>query len=155
MQARNFAVISGIIFLAIGILGFIPGIVSAAPTQPDPPLIVNTGYGYLMGLFPVNILHNVVHLLVGVLGLTSSRSYKGALVYCQGLAIFYSLLAVMGLLPAMGTTLGLIPIFGSDVLLHLATAAVAAYYGFLAVPNVTAAVQEEHGGRPTGSFNPR
>lgn len=143
MEARNFARISGIFFLAIGILGFVPGIVSAAVSQPDPPLVVDAGYGYLMGLFPVNILHNVVHLTVGIWGVTSSRSYKGALVYSQGLAIFYSLLAVMGIIPVLSTTMGLIPIFGHDVLLHLITASIAAYYGFVAVPNVIEAVREQ------------
>lgn len=144
MQARNFALVSGVVFIAIGILGFIPGIVSAASIQPDPPLSVHIGYGYLMGLFPVNILHNLVHLGVGIWGITSARSFKGALVYSQGLAIFYSLLAVMGLIPVLSTTLGFIPIYGYDVLLHLGTAAIAAYYGFVAVPNVTAAVQEDN-----------
>lgn len=143
MEARNFAKISGILFLAIGVMGFIPGIVHAPITQPDPPLIVDAGYGYLMGLFPVNILHNVVHLLVGIWGLTSARSFKGALIYSQGLAIFYSVLAVMGLVPVLSTNAGLIPIFGNDVLLHLVTAAIAAYYGFVAVPNVTEAVKED------------
>lgn len=150
MEARNFARICGILFILIGVLGFVPGIVSAAPTQPDPPLVVDIGYGYLMGLFPVNILHNFVHLGIGIWGLTSAGSFKKALIYCQGLAIFYSILAVMGLLPVLSTSLGFIPIFGHDVFLHLITAAVAAYYGFLKVPNVNAAVQEEQG-RPVAS----
>lgn len=146
MAARNFALISGILFVLIGVLGFIPGIVSAPDTIPD-SLAVTTGYGYLMGTFPVNILHNIVHLAVGAWGLTASRSFKGALFYCQGLTIFYGLLAVMGLVPVLGTSAGLIPIFGNDVLLHLGTAAIAAYYGFLAVPNAEAAVQESQAGR--------
>jgi hypothetical protein len=143
MEARNFARISGFIFIAIGVLGFIPGIVTAATTQPDPPLTVNLGYGYLMGLFPVNVLHNFVHLGVGFWGITSANSVKKSLIYCQGLAIFYSLLAVMGLIPVLSTTAGFIPIFGSDVLLHLVTAAIAAYYGFVVVPDVATAFREE------------
>lgn len=150
MQARNFALISGILYIAIGILGFIPFAVSAPAIQPDPPLVVNAGYGYLMGLFPINFLHNLVHLGIGVWGITAYRSFKGALIYCQGLAILYSLLAVMGLLPVLSTTLGLIPIYGADVFLHLGTAAIAAYYGFVAVPDVSVAVQEEKQNRSMG-----
>ncbi|GAB4375570.1 MAG: hypothetical protein Kow00121_21480 [Elainellaceae cyanobacterium] len=143
MQARNFAKICGILFIAIGVLGFIPGIVTSPVTQPDPPMVVNLGYGYLAGLFPVNVLHNLVHLGVGFWGITSARSPKASLIYCQGLSIFYGLLAVLGLMPVAGTTMGLIPIFGNDVLLHLATAAIAGYYGFVVVPGATEAVQEE------------
>lgn len=142
MQARNFALISGIVFIVIGILGFIPGIVNPHVMQPDPPLTVQVGYGYLMNMFPVNVLHNFVHLGIGIWGFTSSRSFKQSLVYSQGIAILYSLLAVMGLLPVLSTSLGFIPIYGYDVLLHLGAAAIAAYYGFVAVPNVTEAVQE-------------
>ena len=150
MEARNFALISGVVFVAIGILGFIPVIVNPHVMQPDPDLVVSAGYGYLMGLFPVNILHNLVHLAIGLWGLSALRSFKDALFYCQGLAIFYSLLAVMGLIPALGTTLGLIPIFGNDVLLHLGTAAIAAYYGFVAVSGVDNAIQEERQIRSRG-----
>lgn len=133
MAARNFALYSGIFFIAIGILGFIPGIVAPPITQADPPLLVNGGYGYLFGLFPVNWVHNLVHLAVGFWGYTSSRNSKSALLYCQGFAILYSLIAVLGILPIAGTTFGLMPIFGGNVLLNLVAAAIAAYYGFVAV----------------------
>ncbi|WNZ27183.1 DUF4383 domain-containing protein [Leptolyngbya sp. NK1-12] len=136
MSARNFALFSGIFFIAIGILGFVPGMVSIPPTQPDPELIVNTGYGYLFGLFPTNLVHNLVHIAVGVWGVTSARTPKSAILYCQAFAILYSLIAVMGLLPGAGTTFGLMPIFGGNVLLNLATAAIAAYFGFIKVSGI-------------------
>lgn len=134
MTARKFALFSGIFFIAIGILGFIPSIVTSPTTQIDPPLILDGGYGYLFGLFAVNWLHNIVHLLVGYWGYTASRSSKSALFYCQGFAILYSLIAVMGILPVAGTTFGLMPIFGGNVLLNLVAAAISAFYGFIAEP---------------------
>lgn len=150
MTARNFALISGIFFVLIGIAGFIPGIVSAPDTIPD-GLAVTTGYGYLMGAFPVNLLHNIVHLSIGAWGLSASRSPKGTIFYSQGLTIFYGLLAVMGLLPVLGTSLGLIPIFGNDVLLHLGTAAIASYYGFFAVADAAVPVSETPKAKMAGS----
>ncbi|MBW4662304.1 MAG: DUF4383 domain-containing protein [Drouetiella hepatica Uher 2000/2452] len=132
MTAHKFALFSGIFFIAIGILGFIPGIVTSPTTQIDPPLILDGGYGYLFGLFPVNWLHNIVHLLVGYWGYTASRNYKSTLFYCQGFTILYSLIAVMGILPVAGTTFGLMPIFGGNVLLNLVAAAISAFYGFIA-----------------------
>jgi hypothetical protein len=140
MTSRNFALFSGIFFLAIGVLGFIPGIVTPAPTQPDPSLVINAGYGYLFGLFPTNIVHNIVHLAVGFWGLSSARDSKSALFYCQAFAILYSLIVVMGILPGAGTTFGLMPIFGGNVALNLVTAAIAAYYGFIADPDPDLAV---------------
>lgn len=136
MSARNFALYGGIFFVVIGILGFIPGIVTPAPTQPDPELVVNAGYGYLFGLFPTNVVHNIVHLAVGAWGIASARDSKSALFYCQAFAILYSLIVVMGILPVASTTFGFMPVFGGNVLLNLVTAAIAAYYGFVKVSGV-------------------
>jgi hypothetical protein len=106
----------------------------AAPPPPDaPPLTVEHGQGLALGMFPVNTLHNVVHLLFGVLGLAASRgaimSSRG---YFQVVAVSYALLVVLGLLAATQTTFSLIPTWGADVWLHAALALVAAYFGFMA-----------------------
>jgi hypothetical protein len=129
MGARYFALISSIIYIAIGIFGFIPGMV-ATPGTGGPDVAVNAGYGYLLSTFPVNVLHNLVHLAVGIWGVASYRSYIQSRNYCRGLAIFYGILAVMGLLPVLNTMFGLIPIFGNDVWLHALTALIAAFFGF-------------------------
>ena len=129
MGTRYFALISGIVYILIGIFGFIPGMV-ATPGTGGPEVVVNAGYGYLLGAFPVNILHNIVHLAVGVWGLIAYRNYLGARNYSRGLAIFYGVLALMGFFPVLNTTFGLIPIFGNNIWLHAITAAIAAYFGF-------------------------
>ena len=131
MGTRYFALIAGIVYLLVGLLGFIPGLVSA---YTGPNLAFDTGAGNLMGLFPINILHNIVHLAIGLWGIASYRSFNGSVAFARGLAIFYGLLTIMGLLPidALRTTFGLIPIHGADVLLHALTALVAAYFGFMA-----------------------
>jgi hypothetical protein len=135
MGVRNFALFSGIFFMIIGIAGFIPQLVSPPPTELDSPLWIDIGYGYLFGLLPTNLLHNLVHIAVGAWGFNASRQLKSALFYCQGFAILYSLIAVMGIIPGLGTTLGLMPIFGGNVPLNLLTAAIAGYYGFITAPN--------------------
>ena len=127
---RYFALILGIVYLIVGILGFFPA--ALQPIGPAAPnLAVDAGYGRLLGLFPVNILHNVVHLGVGLWGLLAYRSLGGSIGFARGLAIFYGLLAVMGLIGGLNTTFGLIPIFGHDVWLHALTALAAAYFGFM------------------------
>ncbi len=69
---KNVAMIVGIIFLAVGVLGFVPAL------APD---------GKLLAIFAVNAAHNVVHLLVGILGILSasggwSKKYLQAWVLC-------------------------------------------------------------------------
>lgn len=124
---RYFALILGITYLLVGALGFFPA--ALQPLGPGAPnLAVDAGYGRLLGLFPVNVLHNVVHLGVGLL---AYRSLGGSIGFARGLTIFYGLLAVMGLIAGLNTTFGLIPIFGNDVWLHAGTALVAAYFGFM------------------------
>ncbi|MEN9936770.1 MAG: hypothetical protein RLZZ387_3349 [Chloroflexota bacterium] len=130
MGARTFALIAGVAYVLIGIMGFIPSFVSA-PHADHPVLAVESGYGLLLGLFPINLLHNIVHLAIGLWGLASYRSFSGARAFSRGLAVFYGLLAVMGIIPILNTTLGLIPIFGHDVWLHAITALAAAYFGFV------------------------
>ena len=87
---------------------------------------VEANHGRLLGLFPINLLHNLVHLLVGLWGLAGARSFSGALGFARGLAIFYGLLVVLGLIPGTDTLFGLVPIQGHDVWLHALSAAVAA-----------------------------
>lgn len=128
MGARYFALIAGIVYVLVGLMGFIPGMVMTPGTGPS--VAVDAGYGYLLGLFPVNVLHNLVHLAVGIWGLLSYRSAGGARAFSRGLAIFYGVLALMGLFPVLNTTFGLIPIFSHDIWLHALTAAIAAYFGF-------------------------
>ncbi|HEY9782135.1 MAG TPA: DUF4383 domain-containing protein [Leptolyngbyaceae cyanobacterium] len=132
---QYFALIIGITFLLIGVMGFIPGFVKE-PTVDMPGLSYTTGAGYLLGLFPINVLHNVVHLLVGILGIVASNTLGSARLYSGALALFYGILAVMGLFPPTQATLGLIPIFGNDVWLHALTAAIATYFGFFATPDL-------------------
>lgn len=134
---QYFALIVGIIFLLVGVAGFIPNLVTPPAADPDAVgLGLTNGYGYLMGLFPINVLHNVVHLTVGILGILGSISLGSARLFSGVLALFYGALAILGLFPATQSTLGLVPIFGNDVWLHALTAAIAAYFGFFATPNL-------------------
>lgn len=127
---RTFALVFGIIYLLVGILGFVPGLNQHHADLP--PLAVESFYGRLMGLFPVNLLHNVAHILIGAWGILSSRTVAASRLYGKGLAIIYGLLAVMGLVPGLNTTFGLIPLFGHDVWLHAGSALIAAYFGWVA-----------------------
>jgi hypothetical protein len=127
---RQFALIFGIIYLVVGVLGFVPGLVQPAPNAP--PVAADAIHGRLLWLFPINILHNIVHLLIGAWGILGWRSLSGAILFSRGVAIIYGLLAILGLIPATNTLFGFVPIYDHDVWLHAVSALIAAYFGFIA-----------------------
>ena len=131
MAIRRFALIYGIVFLVVGIAGFIPGLVTPFGMQ-HPDLAIETGAGRLFGLFPVNVLHNLVHVAFGIWGLAVWRSVPRSLGYARAVAVIYGIFVIMGLIPVLNSTFGLVPLWGHDVWLHLLLAAVAAYFGFVA-----------------------
>lgn len=130
MSSRTFALVFGSAVLVIGLAGFVPGL-SSAPHPGHPPLAVEIGYRQALGLFPVNVLHNIVHLLFGLWGLLSYKSLAASKTYARGVAISYAVLTVAGFIPNLHTMFGLIPLFGNDIWLHALLALVAAYFGWM------------------------
>jgi hypothetical protein len=94
MLVQRVAQIFGVVFLLVGLLGLV--------TTP-----LNLRGGLLLGLFPVNVLHNLVHLAFGVWGLMAGRSVDGARQYCQVSGVIYLVLTLVGFVSP--TTFGLIP----------------------------------------------
>jgi hypothetical protein len=127
MSTRTFALLFGIVFLAVGVAGFVPGLVE--PLHPDHPA-VNPEGGLLLGLFPINALHNAVHILFGIWGLLAYRSLSGSISYARGVAVIYAVLTVAGLVPSLETMFGFVPLYQNDVWLHAVLALVAAYFGW-------------------------
>jgi hypothetical protein len=107
----------GIVVVHVGILGIIPALVPG---------------GALLGIFAVNALHSVVHLLIGILGIAAA--YTGlARRYNQVIGIVYLLLGVLGFIPGLapgGALLGIVSINLADNLLHLVAGAAMVAVGF-------------------------
>jgi hypothetical protein len=91
MNTRTFALVWGILFLVIVASGFIPGMLQP-PAPSDPDLAVDAMHGRALGLFPVNILHNLVHLAFGVWGVLASRNWDAARAYAKAVAVIYAVL---------------------------------------------------------------
>jgi hypothetical protein len=104
-------------FLLTGMIGFAVHGASAHPPTD------------LFGLFPVNGLHNLVRLLIGVAGIfavvTGPRACR---IYARVVGIAYFAVGVLGFFDPTG--LGLMPIGGPDIALHLLAGALAMYLGF-------------------------
>jgi len=140
MSTRRFAFLLGLFFLLAGIAGFLPFLTwsEAGVTLPDNAIaapahghaILGTGDVMLFGLFPVNAVHNGVHLLFGLWGLAASRGRRGAVAYARSVAIIYVVLAVAGLLPLTMTGFGLVPLYAKDVWLHGLIALGGLYFGW-------------------------
>lgn len=129
MGTRYFALVIGIIYLLVGIMGLIPGLVTAAP---HPGVAINTLDGNLLGIFPVNIIHTLVHLIIGLWGIVAYRSFSGAKSFSTAIGVIFVILFVMGLIPGANVLFGLAPLFGADIWLHLITGILGLYFGLTA-----------------------
>ena len=90
------ATVVGATFLLVGILGFIPGITTDLYDGLE--FAGDDGTSELLGVFKVSVLHNIVHLLYGVVGLALARTWSGARTYLIGGGIIYLALWLLGLL---------------------------------------------------------
>jgi hypothetical protein len=115
MSIQRVAQIFGGVFLLVGVLGL-------ATT----PLTMKESL--LLGLFPVNVLHNLIHLAFGVWGLVAGRSADGARVYCQVGGVVYLVLTALAFVTP--TTFGLVPIGGHDIWLHGVIGVILLFAGF-------------------------
>ena len=120
---QRVAQIFGIVFILVALYGFTQ--TGMGNMESDPARAPQ-----LLGLFPVNVLHNVVHLIFGIWGLLASRSFGGAKSYAQIAGVLYLVLAVLGFVVPNG--FGLVPLGGYDVWLHAALGLVLAIVGFTA-----------------------
>lgn len=119
---QRVAQIFGVVFVLIAILGFVT---SGASMESDPDRAP-----HLLGLFPVNLVHNLVHLAFGIWGLAASRSFSGATSYARIGGVIYLLLAVLGFVAPNG--FGLVPLGGHDIWLHALLGIALAAIGFTA-----------------------
>jgi hypothetical protein len=128
---RTFALVVGAAFTLAGIAGFLPWF-TTHPPDDAPHLIMDTSYGLLLGLFPVNLIHNIFHFGVGIMGLLAFRTFPSALRFSRFLGIALAVLTLMGLVPALQTGFGLWPLYGHDIWLHGIEAVIGIYLGFFA-----------------------
>jgi hypothetical protein len=112
---RLVALIFGAVYIAVGILGF---------TATTGVGFFSTPGGLLLGLFEVNLAHNVLHILVGVvLFLTGLIGALWAQLANTLVGLAYLLLGLAGLF-LIGSPLNFLAINVADNVLHFGTAAI-------------------------------
>jgi hypothetical protein len=125
MDLKNFALGTGLLLTGLGVLGFVSRL-RRRPRLHDPALRVDSGYGRILGLVPTNTPFNFVRLTLGVWGLAASRDREDSLNYARAIAMLYAPMALMGFVPGLRSMFGLMPIHGSNILLHAGGATAAA-----------------------------
>lgn len=124
---QTMAMLFGIVFLLVGVLGFIPGI-----TSDYDGLTTFDGVGAkLLGIFGVNILENVVHLLYGVAGLAMARRHDSARTYFIGGGAIYLVLWLYGLLISDESAANFVGVNNAADWLHFVLGATMVGIGFL------------------------
>jgi len=115
------ALAMGLVFLLVGVLGFVPGVTTQyytlGPAGRD-------SMAMLLGLFMVSVLHNGVHLLFGVVGIAAARSYTAARGYLLFGGLIYAVLWIYGLVIDRDSSANFVPVNNADNWLHFALAVV-------------------------------
>jgi hypothetical protein len=114
---RFFAVLFGIAFIFAGVSGFVPSMIMD---------------NLLFGYFEVNSIHNVAHIVIGVIAIMASTNHNAAKLFFQIVGLLYALLAIAGFVLAGNLDFMMMHFNMADNLLHIGVAAVALIVGFSA-----------------------
>ena len=117
-MARRVALIFGIGYTAIGIAGFLAPLGGTIGMSP----------ATLLGIAQVNFVHNVIHLIIGLLGLSAASDEARAAGFCQWMGLLLIALGVLGFF--MPNPYSVVPIGGNDTWIHIITGAILAFVGF-------------------------
>lgn len=118
----------GIVFLLVGLLGFIPGVT----TNFDQLTFAgHESDALLLGVFQVSILHNIVHLLFGVVGVAMARTATASRQYLIWGGVVYLVLWLYGLFVPHDSVANFVPMNDADDWLHLVLGIVMIALGIL------------------------
>ena len=116
MPVQTVARLVGLVFLLVGVAGFIPGITTNLYDGLE--FAGNEGNAELLGLFQMSVLHNIVYALFGV-GILMAATPSGARTFLLGSGALYVVLFLMGIVGGGDW----VPINDADNWLHLGLAA--------------------------------
>ena len=120
MTLKRIAVIFGILFVAAGLLCYVPA--------------VNPG-GKLLGVFDVNGAHDIVHIATGIVALVVGfAGDKASRIFFQVFGIVYAAVAALGFYYGNQPLLGIVSNNTADTWLHVVVALISLYLGFMMRP---------------------
>ena len=110
------ALLVGATFVLVGLLGFVPGITT---NFDELSFASDDSTAKLLGIFQVSVLHNLVHLLFGIVGIAMAKSAAGAKLFLVGGGAVYIVLFVYGLVIDLDSAANFVPVNTADNYLHL------------------------------------
>ena len=113
LTTKTAAIVIGVVFILVGVLGFIPN-----------PIV------YDDGIFAVNPAHNLVHIISGIVLLAGAYTSLGSALTLKIIGVVYALVAVLGFMMSGDMLLGLVHVNGADHALHVVLALVILIAGF-------------------------
>lgn len=132
------ALLYGVVFLLVGVAGFIPGLTE---NVGDLQFAGPEGHAMLLGIFHVSILHNIVHLLYGVAGVALARTPGSARQFLLWGGVIYLLLALYGVFIDYESAANFVPLSNANNWLHLVLGVTMVGLSFLPRPTVDAEVR--------------
>jgi hypothetical protein len=132
MSNKSFTRGIGVIYLILGICGFIPGLVNPATPLSEPRAMFH--YGYLFNGFPMNWVLASLFVVIGVAALMASVQDNRARRFERILFTVAMVLMVCGFLPGFSNMWGVMPLFGMTDGLFLGTAMFTFYFAFVEGP---------------------
>jgi hypothetical protein len=114
------SLVVGVVFLLVGVAGFVPGLTTNLDSLE---FAGHMSGALLLGVFQVSVLHNIVHLLFGILGVLLARTASASRSYLIVGGIVYFVLWLYGLF--FGDHAGssnFVPLNDADNWLHLGLA---------------------------------
>lgn len=108
-MAKTVAAVFGAIYVLAGIVGFVTG----SPA---------------FGLFEVNALLSIVHIVIGAMLLYSATTTPAAIMTTRAMGVLLLVLGLLGFIAPDG--FGLVPLGGNDIWLHLVSGAILLGAGF-------------------------
>ncbi|MBN6189684.1 DUF4383 domain-containing protein [Aneurinibacillus sp. BA2021] len=136
------ALIVGIVFLLVGIAGFLPGVTHSAEHLHGAGA---ASEALLLGIFQVSVLHNLVHLAFAVAGIAFAASARGSRMYLIIGGLAYLVVWLYGLIAVGNDQLNFLPVNNADNWLHLGLAVGMVLLGIF----VSRELRVRHDDRPT------
>ena len=113
VNARSAAILFGVVFVLVGILGYVPN-----------PIVGPNA------IFVTNGTHNLIHIVSGIVLLAGAYSSLGSSLALKIIGIVYGLVAVLGFAMMNDMMLGMVAMNAADRWLHVVLAAVILIAGF-------------------------
>ena len=118
-MVKKSVLVLGVVLALVGVLGF----VDVSPIMSN---------GMLLGIFAVDTMHNIVHVLSGVLAILFAMRGEGqAKLFAKVFGVVYALVAVLGFV-AEDLLMSLMAVNMADHVLHIVLALAFLYIGFVA-----------------------